>query len=99
MIKKLIMIGLLTVMICCNTAQAIEIIRTVPIIYPLAARYQGEEGTVKILTDTNGNAEILESSGYKRLDNAALYAISKWEFKDVEENTDIIIPVIFKLVD
>lgn len=99
MTKKSIIIGLLMVMICCNMAQAIEIIRTVPIIYPLAARYHGEEGTVKILINTNGEATILESSGYKRLDNAALYAISKWEFKDVEENTDIIVPVIFKLID
>ena len=52
---------------------------------------------VKILI--SDKAEILESSGHKRLDDAALYAISKWEFKDVEENTKIIVPVIFKLID
>ena len=98
MIKKLIMIGLLTVMICCNMAQAIEIIRTVPIIYPLAARYQGEEGTVKILTDTNGNAEILESTGYERLDQCAVNAIKNWLFLGVDEGTEIIQPVEFKVL-
>lgn len=78
-------------------ALSLEVIKTRPIVYPLVSRYRGEEGIVKILV--SDKVEILESSGYKRLDNAALYAISKWEFKDVEENTDIIVPVIFKLVD
>ena len=91
------MTGLLMVMICCNIAQAIEIIKICPIIYPLVSRYRGEEGMVKILI--SDKAKILESSGHKRLDDAALYAISKWKFKGVEENTKIIVPVIFKLID
>jgi len=55
--------------------------------------------TIIILIINSDKAEILESSGYKRLDDAALYAVSKWEFKDIEEGTKIIVPVVFKLID
>jgi len=74
MIKKLIMIGMLMGLIFCDTSQAIEIVKTCSIVYPLVSRYRGEEGVAKILI--SDKAEILESSGYKRLDDAALYAVS-----------------------
>jgi len=99
MFKALLLILLQIIILFAPLQQALslEVIKTCPIIYPLVSKYRGEEGMVKILI--SDKAEILESSGHKRLDDAALYAISKWEFKDVEENTKIIVPVIFKLID
>lgn len=99
MAKALLLILLQIIILFTPLRQAasLEIIKTRPIVYPLVSRYQGEEGVAKILI--SDKAEILESSGYKRLDDAALYAVSKWEFKDIEEGTKIIVPVVFKLID
>ena len=53
-------------------------------IYPTMSKRMGEQGTVKlfvlVLADgTVGDIKILESSGHKRLDDAATNAIKKLE--------------------
>ena len=55
-------------------------------VYPPASRRAGEEGTgvFRVLVDANGRpieVSVLNSSGFPRLDEAALAAIRKWAFK------------------
>jgi protein TonB len=54
--------------------------------YPRAARRRGAQGTVvlSVYVDAQGrvaNLWLLESSGYRVLDNAALDAVKKWSFE------------------
>lgn len=54
--------------------------------YPLAARRDGEEGLVvihaQVLADGSvADAKVGESSGYERLDDAALAAVLSWRFQ------------------
>ncbi len=54
--------------------------------YPPASRRAGEEGTVrlKVLVDEKGRPKdvaIATSSGFARLDQAAIEAVRKWRFK------------------
>jgi protein TonB len=54
--------------------------------YPPSSRRAGEQGTVrlKVLVDTNGrpsNVEVSQSSGFARLDEAAVQAVRKWRFE------------------
>ena len=59
--------------------------RRVDPIYPPASRRAGEEGTgvFRVLVDPNGrpqDVQVLTSSGFPRLDEAAVAAIRKWVF-------------------
>lgn len=59
--------------------------RTIPPIYPLVAREQGWEGTVKVrvmvLKDGKpGEVRIRKSSGHEVLDKAAVDAVRTWHF-------------------
>ncbi|HEX5009412.1 MAG TPA: TonB family protein, partial [Planctomycetota bacterium] len=75
--------------------------------YPLAARQAGEEGLVVIhalvLADGSvADASVGESSGYERLDDAALAAVRSWRFqpalhdgKPVAQAGDV--PIRFRL--
>jgi protein TonB len=59
--------------------------RRVDPIYPPQSRRAGEEGTgvYRVLVDANGRpleVSVLNSSGFPRLDEAALTAIKKWSF-------------------
>jgi protein TonB len=59
--------------------------RRVDPIYPPTSRRAGEEGTgvYRVLVDANGRpleVSVLTSSGFPRLDEAALIAIKKWAF-------------------
>lgn len=75
--------------------------------YPMASKKMREEGKVvlKVLVSSNGEAlrvEIKTSSGFERLDNAALNAIQKWKFvpaKSGEQNIEawVNVPINFKL--
>lgn len=73
--------------------------------YPELAIKRSQEGTAKIQckVDRTGKvaeALLLQSSGYKLLDNAALTAIKNWKFetqKTDEPFAAIIVPVEFKL--
>ena len=60
-------------------------------VYPPASRRAGEEGTgvFRVLVDANGrpmDVQVLKSSGFPRLDEAAATAIRKWVFKAAVAN-------------
>jgi protein TonB len=75
--------------------------------YPLAARQAGEEGLVvihaQVLADGSvADAQVGESSGYERLDDAALAAVRHWRFQPalhdgqaVAQSVDV--PIRFRL--
>jgi periplasmic protein TonB len=77
--------------------------------YPPASRRAGEEGTVrlKVLVDTNGrasNVTVTQSSGFTRLDQAAMEAVRKWRFAAATDGTNKIqaytqVAVTFKLTE
>jgi protein TonB len=77
--------------------------------YPPASRRAGEQGTVrlKVLVDTNGrpsNVEVSQSSGFARLDEAAVQAVRKWRFEAATDGSKKIqaytqVAVTFKLTD
>ncbi len=59
--------------------------RNVPPAYPVASAREGEEGVVRLMVTVglDGAAkhiEVAETSGYERLDHAALEAVSRWHF-------------------
>lgn len=76
-------------------------------VYPALARRQGEEGKVllKVRVSAQGTAldvAVSKSSGYGRLDNAALEAVAQWRFvpaKRGDETVDssVIVPITFAL--
>jgi len=76
-------------------------------VYPALARRQGEEGKVllKVRVSAQGTAldvAIAKSSGYARLDNAAVDAVMQWRFvpaKRGDETVDssVIVPITFAL--
>lgn len=76
-------------------------------VYPRLSRRLGETGKVllQVFVDSNGRAEkvkIKVSSGYERLDKAALNAVRQWRFAPARENDTavaswVVIPIIFKL--
>ncbi|MGM0602870.1 MAG: energy transducer TonB, partial [Bacillota bacterium] len=77
--------------------------------YPENLRRRNIEGKVflKLIVDKNGNTkniEIHESSGYDSFDNAAVNAVSNWDFKPAllngeEISVKIILPLKFELSD
>jgi protein TonB len=77
--------------------------------YPPASRRAGEQGTVqlKVLVDTNGrpaNVEVSQSSGFPKLDDAAIQAVRKWRFEAATDGTNKIqaytrVAVTFKLTE
>jgi protein TonB len=63
--------------------------------YPSASRRAGEEGTVrlKVLVDEKGrprDVSIANSSGFSRLDQAAMEAVRKWRFVAATDGTNAI---------
>lgn len=61
--------------------------------YPSAARRAGEEGTVrlKVLVDEKGrprDVAVATSSGFARLDDAAIQAVRKWRFVAATDGTN-----------
>ena len=77
--------------------------------YPPSSRRAGEQGTVrlKVLVDTNGrpsNVEVSQSSGFARLDEAAIAAVKKWRFEAATDGSKKIqaytqVAVTFKLTE
>jgi protein TonB len=62
-----------------------QILNRVKPIYSKRAKQQGWEGTVVLsfLVDANGNVfniQVVRSSGYADLDNAAIQALEQWKF-------------------
>jgi periplasmic protein TonB len=90
-------------------AQDLKTANRVDPIYPPASRRAGEQGTVrlKVLVDTNGrasNVAVSQTSGFPRLDQAAVEAVKKWRFVAATDGTNKIqaytqVAVTFKLTD
>lgn len=75
-----------------------------PIVYPLIAKQQKQEGTLILLLQINkwGSVQkilVEKSSGSAILDSAALQTVSNWHFKAFQEyeNTLLRLPIIFML--
>ena len=90
-------------------AQDLKTANRVDPTYPPASRRAGEQGTVrlKVLVDTNGrpsNVEVAQSSGFPRLDEAAVQAVRKWRFEAATDGSKKIqaytqVAVTFKLTE
>jgi protein TonB len=75
--------------------------------YPLMARSSGQQGRVllKVLVTENGAAEtvvLATSSGFERLDQAAIEAVKKWSFNPAKRSSQpisayVLVPVKFSL--
>lgn len=75
--------------------------------YPSVSRERGEEGTVllRVRIDREGEpleVNVRESSGYKRLDRAAVETVSDWSFSPAEEDgsavrSNVLVPVKFNI--
>jgi periplasmic protein TonB len=66
--------------------------RRVDPVYPPGSRRDGEQGTgmYRVLVDEKGkpkDVQVLKSSGFPRLDEAAMAAIRKWAFKPAVQNS------------
>jgi periplasmic protein TonB len=78
-------------------------------IYPPASRRAGEEGTVrvKVLVDERGRpsqVQVAQSSGFPKLDEAAVTAVRKWKFQAATDGTRPVqawtqVAVTFKLTN
>ena len=90
-------------------AQDLKTSNRVDPIYPPASRRAGEQGTVrlKVLVDTSGrasNVAVTQTSGFPRLDQAAVEAVRKWRFVAATDGTNKIqaytqVAVTFKLTE
>lgn len=77
--------------------------------YPALSRKTGESGTVqlRVLVNTEGLSEVVEvetSSGFSRLDAAALSAVKSWRFEPARQGSQPVtawvrIPLNFSLSD
>lgn len=73
-------------------AQDLKTSSRVEPIYPPASRRAGEEGTVRIkaLVDERGRptqVQVAKSSGFPKLDEAAMTAVRKWKFVAATDGT------------
>ncbi|MET0534093.1 MAG: energy transducer TonB [Steroidobacter sp.] len=76
-------------------AQDLKTSNRVEPMYPSASRRAGEEGTVrlKVLVDEKGrprDVAVATSSGFARLDQAAMEAVRKWRFVAATDGTNAI---------
>ncbi|MDR2837151.1 MAG: energy transducer TonB, partial [Azonexus sp.] len=75
--------------------------------YPALSRRLGEEGAVKlrVLVTADGRAatvELVQSSNFPRLDEAARQAVAHWRFVPARRGGEaveatVIVPVVFRL--
>lgn len=78
-----------------------------PPVYPRVAKLRGWEGVVRfevfVLKDGRvGNFELLTSSGYRSLDNAAKKVLRRWKFKPatisgIQVDSHVTVPIRFSL--
>lgn len=76
-------------------------------LYPASAKRRGEEGTVLLLIDidTRGEVEslkIVNSSGFRELDEAAKKTVSRWKFQPAQVGgiaiaCSVKVPIVFEL--
>ncbi len=84
-IEKLAMINSNSTAMTTSPKYGVEGLANPPPQYPYFSRVKGEEGQVllKVLVDDTGQViqtTTLTSSGYSRLDEAAIKAVKKWQF-------------------
>ncbi len=75
--------------------------------YPPASQRLGEEGKVllRVWVDANGLPDRIEleaSSGYRRLDSAAIETVKRWKFVPARRGEQtiaatVLVPIVFKL--
>jgi TonB family protein len=70
--------------------------------YPVEARMRHEEGIVhvKVKIGTNGNverAEVVQSSGHKSLDDAAVSALQRWKAHPQYSGRTMAVPINFRM--
>lgn len=75
--------------------------------YPPISRHEREQGTVKlnVYVEASGQAgkvELASSSGYDRLDKAAMSTVRRWRFTPARRGTEavadwVIVPIVFSL--
>lgn len=68
--------------------------------YPVEARRLGEEGKVQLTVHIGGNGdvtkvEVLQSSGYKLLDEAAIQAVQRWKAHPKYAGHTVKLPIDF----
>ena len=90
-------------------AQSLKVSRRVDPSYPPAARRAGEEGSVqlRILVDERGlpgEVQIVKSSGFARLDQAAIEAVRRWRFIAATNGSQAVaawtqVSITFRLTD
>jgi periplasmic protein TonB len=76
-------------------------------VFPLLSRKLQEEGKVLLLVQVSAkgeaeNIQVKQSSGYFRLDEAAIKAVRKWRFAPARRGTEavassIVVPLVFRL--
>ncbi len=76
-------------------------------VYPPLSRREGEEGTVmlSVYVEASGQAgkvELARSSGFDRLDRAALAAVKRWRFVPARRGSEAVadwvrVPIVFSL--
>ncbi|WP_257281204.1 MULTISPECIES: energy transducer TonB [unclassified Endozoicomonas] len=81
--------------------------KSVPPRYPRIAQRRNQQGVVmlEVVVDIEGHAmniKVLESSGFKLLDQSAIAAVEDWEFEPQKRNNRLVasrvhIPVAFQL--
>lgn len=72
----------------------LAVTRRVDPLYPPISRRLGEEGsvTLRILVDERGGAadvQVAQSSGYARLDDAAVQAVRRWNFRAATQDARV----------
>ncbi len=92
-----------------GAAQQLKTTNRVEPVYPPTSRRMGEEGTVRVrvLVDENGrprDVNIAQSSGFSRLDQAAIDAVKRWRFVAATDGTRPIstwtqVAITFKLTN
>ncbi|MFH1227452.1 MAG: energy transducer TonB [Planctomycetota bacterium] len=84
-------------------------IKNNPPAYPYAAQKGNQEGVVILLVDVKPSGEVIrvdviQTSGYAMLDQAASEAVTKWRFNPAKKNgkavyAQVRIPVRFRLIE
>ena len=79
----------------------IEVVKRVSVVYPDSAKAKGIEGTVYVQATigTNGFVQVVmvTKSDNELLNEAALNAVVKYEFKPIPKECKVTVPVKFKL--
>lgn len=91
------------------TAQQLKTTTRVEPVYPASSRRAGEEGTVRlrVLVDERGrpgDVKVMTSSGFSRLDQAAIDAVKRWRFQAATNGSQPIktwtqVAITFKLTE